>query len=161
MVVAGNWHAINDPLSQARKWQTLQPDGTRSAEFGQTEPFPSENHRLQATNELYIVVDTFREADKAPGIHMQFITIELFLNHNAASVEENSTITSNAFEDEPFTTEESRRADPFCQFNIKPGTERGTQESILLAVDFFVVLAQIQRNDGAGVGRGEGRNSWL
>ncbi|RMP11673.1 Transcriptional regulator [Pseudomonas syringae pv. delphinii] len=141
---------------QTRKGQALQPYRARPGQPGEKHAFTAEKHGFDATaDHANIVVDRLGHGCKAAGIHIQrFARGQFDLAHRAAHVHEYPAITFELLQDKAFAAEQSGE-DFFLKLDADGDALGAGQKTVFLADQLAAEIAQIQGQDGAGVGRSE------
>ena len=102
------------------------------AQGRQEQAFPAEEHGLQISRPLNVVLNPFGESDNATSIHSQGFSVEFFFDHCAAGMDKGASLSFEFLQDKAFATEE-----PGAEFFVKCdgdlGTQGRTEKSIFLA----------------------------
>jgi hypothetical protein len=114
-------------------------------------PFAAEQRRLDADDELDVVLDTGLEGDDAPGIDADHLAgFELTLVQRAAGVDEAHAVAFEPLHDEPLSAEQSR-TDPLLKGDADADSLRGAEERVLLGHQLAADLGQANRHDLARI----------
>ncbi|MEY5016660.1 MAG: hypothetical protein RIS92_3018 [Verrucomicrobiota bacterium] len=132
----------------------MEPDGTVTAEGGEEEAFPAEEHRFESAGALDVVLDAGRHRDEASGVHSEGFPAKFAANDGTAGVYEGEAVASETLEDEAFPTEEAG-AEALGERDSDGGAEGGAEERAFFAKNLAAQFCEAQGNDFARVRSGE------
>src|SRR6185295_13959054 len=144
-----------DARREPRERQALQPHRSRPGDLGEEEALAAEEGRLDLADVLDLERYVRRQRDEAAGVDEERLAgVQLAAEDRAAGVDEGEAVAVEALHDEALAAEEADR-----QALLEPDAERdaarGAEERVLLADQRAAELAQVHRQDLAGVRRGE------
>lgn len=87
------------------KGMLCMPDRAVAPQRGQEEALATEDHRLEVTGPLDVVVDAVGDGDQAAGVDEQLLPLELLADHRAAGVDESQPVTIEPLQDETLAAE--------------------------------------------------------
>ena len=121
----------------------------------QEQAFPAEEHGLQISRPLNVVLNPFGESDNTTSIHSQGFSVELFFDHRAAGMDKGESLPFQFLQDKTFATEKPG-ADFFVKCDGNLGAQGRTEKSIFLADERPIGLILLERNNFSRVGRRKG-----
>src|SRR5262249_53589765 len=99
----------DDPIGQPREGQRLDPDAPRTGQRREEQSFAAEDRRLDAADELDVVVDGRTERAQTAGVAAQLLARrELHRNDGAAAVDEHVAVAFETLQNESFAAEKPR-----------------------------------------------------
>lgn len=156
LLVAAGFRGIGeDPVRETGERHALEIDGACSLEGGEKEPLTAKEHGLEVTRPLDVVGNAFGKSDEATGIDAQGIPREFATDDGPTGMEEGEAVTLEVLEDKAFTSEEAG-AQLAVEGNADLRPEGGAKKSVFLAEDTAAGSGEVDGNNLAGVGRGEG-----
>src|SRR5690242_6181784 len=144
-----------DARSESRERQALQPHRSGPRDLGEEESLAAEEGRLDLADVLDLEGHARRQRDDASGIDEERLPgLQLAANDRAAGVHEREPVAVEPLHDEALAAEEADR-EPLLEPDPERDAARGAEERVLLADQRAAELAQVHREDLAGVRRGE------
>src|SRR6185369_5329988 len=144
-----------DARRETRERQALQPHRSRPGDLGEEEPLAAEEGRLDLADVLDLERHARRQRDDAAGVDEERLASrELAANDRAAGVHEREPVAVEPLHDEALAAEEADR-EALLEPDAERDAARGAEERVLLADQRAAELAQVHREDLAGIRRSE------